>query len=260
MTEATMRGVYLPGGRRTVLRDVPIPAPSPGQVLLAVGASTICGSDVRAIYRDRRHLCCDRRGGLDREHQCVHRPGASGGGRRVGRLQLLRLQRNNFLRGASLSNGVTVWTKSGAWQPQAGDRATGAGKHVYATDTSTGKIYNLNPANGVRRSRVAGAKAVLAVDGSRIYTTCGSATGQVCGYAPSSGLQEWNVTTGVAVSLGAFAGGVLYLGNGKALRASSGATIKTLWSGQASSLVVGDGRICAVVTAQKLNVYGLSNA
>jgi hypothetical protein len=167
---------------------------------------------------------------------------------------------NNFLRGASLSSGATVWTKAGAWQPQAGDRATSAGQHVYATDTSTGKIYDLNPANGAKRTRVAGAKAVLAVDGSRIYTTCGSATGQVCGYALSTGLQQWNVTTGASVSLGAFAGGVLYLGNGKALRASSGATLRTLWSGQASSLVVGDGRICAVVTAQKLNVYGLSNA
>ena len=48
----SMRGVYLPGGRRTVLRDVPVPTPGPGQVVLAVGASTICGSDVRAIYRE----------------------------------------------------------------------------------------------------------------------------------------------------------------------------------------------------------------
>jgi hypothetical protein len=167
---------------------------------------------------------------------------------------------NNFLRGAALSTGATVWTKSGAWQPLAGDRATSVGHHVYATDTSTGKIYDLNPANGVSRTRVAGAKAVLAVDGSRIYTTCGSATGQVCGYALSTGLRQWNVTTGAAVSLAAFAGGVLYLSNGKALRASSGATLKALWSGQATSLVVGDGRICAVVNAQKLNVYGLSNA
>jgi threonine dehydrogenase-like Zn-dependent dehydrogenase len=52
MSAATMRGVYLPGGRRTILRDVPVPEPGPGQVLLAVGASTICGSDVRAIYRE----------------------------------------------------------------------------------------------------------------------------------------------------------------------------------------------------------------
>lgn len=48
-----MRGVYLPGDRRTVLRDdVPVPEPGPGQVLIAMRASTICGSDVRAIYRE----------------------------------------------------------------------------------------------------------------------------------------------------------------------------------------------------------------
>ena len=53
MNAATsMRGVYLPGGRQTDVREVPVPIPGPGQVLLAVGASTICGSDVRAIYRE----------------------------------------------------------------------------------------------------------------------------------------------------------------------------------------------------------------
>ncbi|MEP6851841.1 MAG: zinc-binding dehydrogenase [bacterium] len=48
-----MRGVYLPGGRRTDLRrDLAVPTPGPGQVLLRIRASTICGSDVRAIYRE----------------------------------------------------------------------------------------------------------------------------------------------------------------------------------------------------------------
>jgi threonine dehydrogenase-like Zn-dependent dehydrogenase len=48
-----MRGVYLPGGSKTIIRDdVAVPKPGPGQVLLAVRASTICGSDVRAIYRE----------------------------------------------------------------------------------------------------------------------------------------------------------------------------------------------------------------
>ncbi|CAA9268390.1 MAG: Hypothetical zinc-type alcohol dehydrogenase-like protein YphC [uncultured Actinomycetospora sp.] len=47
-----MRGVYLPGGRRVELREVPDPEPGPGQVVVAVQASTICGSDLRAIYRE----------------------------------------------------------------------------------------------------------------------------------------------------------------------------------------------------------------
>ena len=47
-----MRGVYLPGQRRVVLEEVAEPAPGPGQVVVAMRASTICGSDLRAIYRE----------------------------------------------------------------------------------------------------------------------------------------------------------------------------------------------------------------
>jgi threonine dehydrogenase-like Zn-dependent dehydrogenase len=46
-----MTGAYLPGNRDVLLKDVPIPAPGPGQVLIRMRASTICGSDLRAIYR-----------------------------------------------------------------------------------------------------------------------------------------------------------------------------------------------------------------
>jgi threonine dehydrogenase-like Zn-dependent dehydrogenase len=47
-----MRGVLLPGDRRVVLTDAPDPRPGHGQVVLAMKASTICGSDLRAIYRE----------------------------------------------------------------------------------------------------------------------------------------------------------------------------------------------------------------
>ncbi|HUR77878.1 MAG TPA: zinc-binding dehydrogenase [Acidimicrobiales bacterium] len=47
-----MRGVYLPGGRRVETREVADPTPGDGQVVLAMRASTICGSDLRAIYRE----------------------------------------------------------------------------------------------------------------------------------------------------------------------------------------------------------------
>jgi threonine dehydrogenase-like Zn-dependent dehydrogenase len=43
---------YLPGNRVVELREVEKPEPGEGQVLLAMRASTICGSDLRAIYRE----------------------------------------------------------------------------------------------------------------------------------------------------------------------------------------------------------------
>lgn len=49
---STMTGVYLPGNRRVEFRELPVPEPGPGQALLAMKASTICGSDIRAIYRE----------------------------------------------------------------------------------------------------------------------------------------------------------------------------------------------------------------
>lgn len=47
-----MIGAYLPGGRRVDLREAVDPRPGPGQVVVAMRASTICGSDLRAIYRE----------------------------------------------------------------------------------------------------------------------------------------------------------------------------------------------------------------
>lgn len=47
-----MRGAYLPGGRKVELKEVEIPVPGPGEVLIKTKSSTICGSDIRAIYRE----------------------------------------------------------------------------------------------------------------------------------------------------------------------------------------------------------------
>jgi 2-desacetyl-2-hydroxyethyl bacteriochlorophyllide A dehydrogenase len=47
-----MLAAYLPGDRTVALREIPDPTPGPGEVLLEMGASTICGSDLRAIYRE----------------------------------------------------------------------------------------------------------------------------------------------------------------------------------------------------------------
>ncbi|TSA81820.1 zinc-binding dehydrogenase [Deinococcus detaillensis] len=48
-----MRGVVLPGERQFEFRDLPIPRPQAGQVLVRMKASSLCGSDLRAIYRPK---------------------------------------------------------------------------------------------------------------------------------------------------------------------------------------------------------------
>ena len=47
-----MTGVVLPGNSTVELREYDVPEPGHGQVLLKMGASSICGSDIRAIYRE----------------------------------------------------------------------------------------------------------------------------------------------------------------------------------------------------------------
>ncbi|MFP4105145.1 MAG: alcohol dehydrogenase catalytic domain-containing protein, partial [Phycisphaerae bacterium] len=47
-----MRGVTLPGNSTVEFDDFEIPQPGHGQVLLEMKASSICGSDIRAIYRE----------------------------------------------------------------------------------------------------------------------------------------------------------------------------------------------------------------
>src|SRR6478609_8158482 len=47
-----MLAAYLPGNSTVRLSEVERPVPGAGQVLLAMKASTICGSDLRAIYRE----------------------------------------------------------------------------------------------------------------------------------------------------------------------------------------------------------------
>ena len=48
----SMRGVKLPGSSTVEPVTVDVPVPGPGQVLLAMKASSICGGDIRAIYRE----------------------------------------------------------------------------------------------------------------------------------------------------------------------------------------------------------------
>ncbi|MDT0212817.1 zinc-binding dehydrogenase [Rothia sp. ARF10] len=52
MTARTMPVVRLPGDSTVEHVTVDVPTPGPGQVLLRMRASGICGSDIRAIYRE----------------------------------------------------------------------------------------------------------------------------------------------------------------------------------------------------------------
>lgn len=47
-----MKGAILPGNSTVEIKEFEIPEPGYGQVLVATRASTICGSDIRAIYRE----------------------------------------------------------------------------------------------------------------------------------------------------------------------------------------------------------------
>lgn len=47
-----MKAAFLPGNSTVEVRDVPVPSPGYGEVLIAVRASTICGSDIRCIYHE----------------------------------------------------------------------------------------------------------------------------------------------------------------------------------------------------------------
>ena len=55
----TMLAAFLPGDSTVALREVPIPRPQHGEVLIRMKASTICGSDIRCIYRE--HLGAARK-------------------------------------------------------------------------------------------------------------------------------------------------------------------------------------------------------
>jgi threonine dehydrogenase-like Zn-dependent dehydrogenase len=49
---STMIGAVLPGNSTVELKEFPIPEPRHGQVLVKTKSSTICGSDIRAIYHE----------------------------------------------------------------------------------------------------------------------------------------------------------------------------------------------------------------
>ena len=52
MDEKKMMGAVLPGNSTVELHEYEIPTPGHGEVLIKMKSSTICGSDIRAIYHE----------------------------------------------------------------------------------------------------------------------------------------------------------------------------------------------------------------
>ncbi|RMB57474.1 zinc-dependent alcohol dehydrogenase family protein [Tessaracoccus antarcticus] len=80
-----MFAAYLPGGSRVELKEVPDPEPGYGQVRIAMRASTICGSDLRAIYREHLGSGPEAYQGVVGGHEPAGRVESIGGG--VGRIK-----------------------------------------------------------------------------------------------------------------------------------------------------------------------------
>jgi outer membrane protein assembly factor BamB len=103
-------------------------------------------------------------------------------------------QGNPALEALKLTTGAVAWRKpTGPWQVQRGDLSGPTGKHVYATNPS-GTVVDLNPQTGQVEYSLTGAVNVLAVDLSRVYTTCGSQAFYVCAYNITTGALEWQNT------------------------------------------------------------------
>jgi len=154
-----------------------------------------------------------------------------------------------------LTTGAPAWSLPGAWIVQRGDHGGGTGGHLFATNPA-GAVVGINPATGQTLYTMTGATNVMAADGMRAYGDCGALG--VCAYSTANGARVWNAQPGTAPPvIAAEAGGVLYLDQGVALNSATGKTIEALWSGGASALAIGDGRIAVVNDPRVIDLFGL---
>lgn len=80
-----MTGAVLPGNSTVELRRYPVPRPGSGQVLLRMKASSLCGSDIRAIYREHLGVGAEKYQGVIAGHEPCGQVEATGSGcRRFG--------------------------------------------------------------------------------------------------------------------------------------------------------------------------------
>jgi outer membrane protein assembly factor BamB len=166
-----------------------------------------------------------------------------------------------------IATGAVAWSLPAGWVIQRGDLAGSAGTHLYATSLS-GAVVDLNPQTGQVVYTLNNAATVLAVDGTRVYATCGQSTlrTKICAYSISTGSLQWQksfFTSVISMKRATEADGVLYLATGQALNASTGQVIGTVWGlgtynfHAPSAMAVGDGRIAVAGDPRVLDLYGL---
>jgi threonine dehydrogenase-like Zn-dependent dehydrogenase len=123
-----MTGAYLPGDSTTVLREVPVPEPGHGEVLLRMKASTICGSDIRCIYHEHLGKGPEGYQGVIAGHEpCGQIVKAGPGCRRFGvgdRAIVYHISGcglcNDCRRGYMISCTSTVYRRAYGWQRDGG--------------------------------------------------------------------------------------------------------------------------------------------
>jgi outer membrane protein assembly factor BamB len=163
---------------------------------------------------------------------------------------------NPELAAYQLTTGALMWSRPGNWHVFRADSSTAADAQVYVANPA-GNVVALSAQTGDPLYRPHGAKNVLAADRRQVYAACGVSADKVCAYAKATGVQQWKAAQ--PATLASVGGGVVYLSDGAALNARTGAVRTMLWrSRNATSLAVGDGRVAAVTRQRKVALYGLS--
>jgi hypothetical protein len=174
---------------------------------------------------------------------------------------------NPQLEGHRLSDGALLWHRAGSWDLQRGDNAAAGGRNAFAVNGSTGALTDLNPLTGGTKWAKTGVGGALAVDGSRVYTDCGSDT--LCALRLTNGSTAWSATEfDVAGRPVAVANGLVFSGGGfdSVVRASNGTAIDdqfgeplAIWTDPVATIAVANGRI-VVSGARIVDVYAVPGA
>ena len=174
---------------------------------------------------------------------------------------------NAQLEGHRLSDGALVWHRAGTWDLQRGDNSTTGGRNAFAVNESTGALTDINPLTGATKWAKTGVGDALAVDGSRVYTDCGSDT--LCALRLTNGSTAWSTTEfGIAGSPVAVAGGLVFSGGAfdSVVRASNGTAVNdqfgeplAIWSDHVATIAVANGRV-VVSFGRIIDVYAVPGA